>query len=94
MLAFDQDEKADTRRQVITALFRFGALLEASGSTVSIATWNGRDGKGVDDLIVKAGAAAWELFGSSSASATLALADSAAAGRSPYLGTYAQPECC
>ena len=60
MLAFDQDEKADTRRQVVTALFRFGALLEAAGSTVSIATWNGRDGKGVDDLIVKAGAAAWD----------------------------------
>jgi hypothetical protein len=61
LLAFDQDEKADTRRRVTTALFRFGALLEAAGAAVSVITWNGRDGKGVDDLIVGAGAAAWEL---------------------------------
>lgn len=60
MLAFDQDEKADTRRLVTTALFRFGALLEAAGSPVSIAAWNGKDGKGVDDLIVASGAAAWD----------------------------------
>lgn len=59
-LAFDQDSKAESRRRVVTALFRFGALLEAAGSPVSIAVWDGKNGKGVDDLIVNAGATAWE----------------------------------
>ncbi len=60
MLVFDQDDKTSTRRLVTTALFRFGALLEAASSPVAIAAWNGRDGKGVDDLIVQAGATAWD----------------------------------
>jgi hypothetical protein len=60
ILAFDQDTKEKTRRQVERALFRFGGLLEASGGTVAVASWKPEQGKGVDDLIVQGGAAAWE----------------------------------
>ncbi len=61
-LAFDQDESAKTRSQVSAALDRLGGLLRAAGCKVSIAQWNGQDGrcKGVDDLIVSEGVAAWE----------------------------------
>ena len=60
-LAFDQDESAKTRSQVSAALDRLGGLLRAAGCTVSIAQWDGQNGrcKGVDDLIVSAGVAAW-----------------------------------
>jgi hypothetical protein len=60
ILAFDQDEKAETRQRVNAALSRFGGLLTAAGSEVAIASWDGRDGKGVDDLIVNRSEAAWE----------------------------------
>lgn len=61
-LAFDQDESAKTRSQVNAALDRLGGLLRASDCTVSIAQWDGQTGrcKGVDDLIVSEGVAAWE----------------------------------
>ena len=61
-LAFDQDESAKTRSQVNAALDRLGGLLRAAGCMISIAQWDGQDGrcKGVDDLIVNAGVAAWE----------------------------------
>lgn len=55
LLAFDQDSKAKTRKQVTAALFRFGGLLAASGCTVKLILWNGQLGKGVDDLIARAG---------------------------------------
>jgi hypothetical protein len=59
-LAFDRDEKQKTRYKVERALSRFGGLLESTGGTVEIATWKPEQGKGVDDLIVQGGAAAWE----------------------------------
>ena len=59
-LAFDQDEKAATRHRVNAALGRLGGLLSTAGCTVTIAQWDGKQGKGVDDLIVNGGAEAWE----------------------------------
>jgi len=59
-LAFDQDEKAATRHRVNAALGRLGGLLCAAGCTVTSAQWDGKQGKGVDDLIVNGGAEAWE----------------------------------
>ncbi len=58
-LAFDQDAAATTRHRVNVALFRFSALLKAQGCAVTIATWDGQQGKGVDDLIVNQGAESW-----------------------------------
>lgn len=60
ILAFDQDTKEKTRRKVERALAKFGQLLKATGGAVSIATWDRHQGKGVDDLVVGQGAAAWE----------------------------------
>ena len=54
-LAFDQDAEAKTRKRVNGSLLRFGGLLKKAGSTVAIARWDGRDGKGIDDLAVKLG---------------------------------------
>ena len=69
-LAFDQDESTKTRSQVSAALDRLGGLLRGAGCKVSIAQWDGQNGrcKGVDDLIVSEGVAAWEtaLCGASS----------------------------
>ncbi len=59
-LAFDQDENAATRHRVNAALGRLGGLLCTAGCTVTIAQWDGHQGKGVDDLIVSSGAQAWE----------------------------------
>ncbi|HEY9631735.1 MAG TPA: plasmid replication protein, CyRepA1 family [Coleofasciculaceae cyanobacterium] len=58
-LAFDQDAAATTRHRVNVALFRFSTLLKAQGCAVTIATWDGQQGKGVDDLIVNQGTEAW-----------------------------------
>ncbi|MBW4660295.1 MAG: DUF3854 domain-containing protein [Drouetiella hepatica Uher 2000/2452] len=60
LLAFDQDEKKEVRRQVSLALFRFGGLLEQAEGQVSLLLWNGAIGKGVDDLIANSGAEAFE----------------------------------
>jgi hypothetical protein len=60
VLAFDQDEKEATKRRVSVALYRFGGLLRQAGCSVSVAAWKATQGKGVDDLIVQGGAAAWE----------------------------------
>ncbi|NJL21986.1 MAG: DUF3854 domain-containing protein [Leptolyngbyaceae cyanobacterium SM1_3_5] len=59
-LAFDQDAEAKTRSRVNVALWRFGSLLKAAECEVSIARWDGQHGKGVDDLIVRQGAAAFD----------------------------------
>jgi Domain of unknown function (DUF3854) len=61
LLAFDQDEKDSTRRQVNVAIHRFGGLLAQTGSEVKVAQWEPNQGKGVDDLIVQGGAAAWDV---------------------------------
>ncbi|WP_414545191.1 plasmid replication protein, CyRepA1 family [Nostoc sp. CCY0012] len=60
-LAFDQDTNTETRLRVNAATFRFSRLLTAAGSIVDIAIWDGQKGlcKGVDDLIVTKGVAAW-----------------------------------
>jgi hypothetical protein len=50
-LAFDQDSAAKTRRKVTAALFKFGGLMGGSGCVVKLALWDGRNGKGIDDLI-------------------------------------------
>jgi hypothetical protein len=60
VLGFDQDTQPETRRRVNVAIARFGSLLEESGGNVKVATWDAAQGKGVDDLIVNAGAAAFE----------------------------------
>ena len=60
LLAFDQDSTADTRRKVNVAIARFGGLLEASGGKVAVTSWDAKQGKGVDDLIVGGGVSAFE----------------------------------
>jgi Domain of unknown function (DUF3854) len=60
VLAFDQDSKPETVNRVNGALSRFGWLLEKAGCNVAIASWKPSQGKGVDDLIVNCGAAAWD----------------------------------
>ncbi|BAS60314.1 hypothetical protein NIES2135_64570 (plasmid) [Leptolyngbya boryana NIES-2135] len=57
-LAFDQDESPQTRQRVGCALIRYGNLLEATQSHVSVMTWKGA--KGIDDLIVAEGIKALE----------------------------------
>jgi hypothetical protein len=59
LLAFDQDVKPSTRHTVALAIRRFSHLLMQAGGGVSIAQWQPKQGKGVDDLIVTQGAAAW-----------------------------------
>jgi Domain of unknown function (DUF3854) len=61
VLAFDQDAEAQTRLRVNVALSRLGGLLQQAGSVVTVATWNGQEGKGVDDLIVQSGIGGWEM---------------------------------
>jgi hypothetical protein len=59
-LAFDQDEIPKTRQSVSRSLSRFSRLIEATGASPMIARWDGQNGrcKGIDDLLVNAGAAA------------------------------------
>jgi hypothetical protein len=58
-LAFDEDDTKKTRRRVGIAQSRFGGLLASKGCAVAIAVWDSQQGKGLDDLIVKAGVDAW-----------------------------------
>lgn len=60
ILAFDQDEDADTKRKVGASLAKFGQLLADAGCTVTVAEWDGSKGKGVDDLIASHGVEAFE----------------------------------
>ncbi|PSB33933.1 plasmid replication protein, CyRepA1 family [Stenomitos frigidus] len=59
-LAFDADASEKTRRRVNIAQSRLGGLLVAQGCVVTIASWGNQQGKGLDDLIVQSGVAAWE----------------------------------
>lgn len=61
-LAFDQDVKAHTRHRVECGLNDLAFHLEQAGASVRIAAWDGQGGrcKGVDDLIVNEGVAAWQ----------------------------------
>lgn len=55
-LAFDcGDPKPETRKRVKWANVRLSAALRKAGATVSIATWPGSQGKGIDDLIAAHG---------------------------------------
>ena len=73
-LAFDQDTKLETRQKVGRALTKFGNLLAQANraksqdeppqktftQTIRVATWsNTGHQKGIDDLMVSAGVAAW-----------------------------------
>jgi hypothetical protein len=60
ILAFDQDAESKTRQKVTAALFKFAVLLKSHGAKVSIASWDGKLGKGIDDLQVNAGKEAVE----------------------------------
>ncbi len=55
ILAFDQDDKPNTRRNVAIAISRFSQLLTNAGCQVSIAQWSPKQGKGLDDLIANHG---------------------------------------
>jgi Domain of unknown function (DUF3854) len=60
VLAFDADEAAKTQSKVRAALADLSWHLEQTGGSVAIALWQSTQGKGLDDLIVQSGAAAWE----------------------------------
>ncbi|NJN48631.1 MAG: DUF3854 domain-containing protein [Alkalinema sp. RL_2_19] len=62
ILAFDQDVKPKTRYRVEGALADLSWHLEQAQASVSIASWEGQNGrcKGLDDLIVNAGVEAWD----------------------------------
>lgn len=49
-IAFDADFR--TNKQVRQAMFELAFRLEKQGAIVKIVTWDPRDGKGIDDLIV------------------------------------------
>ena len=51
LLAFDQDDKPQTRHHVSIAIARFGQLLIQTDCQVNIVRWSPEDGKGIDDLI-------------------------------------------
>lgn len=56
IIAFDQDIKPRTRRNVGIAAYRLGRLLHKKGSSVLIASWEiSEDTKGLDDLIATRG---------------------------------------
>ena len=59
ILAFDQDEKPQTRLRVQQALFDLSFWLERADAFVAIAQWQPTEGKGVDDLIVQQGGDRW-----------------------------------
>jgi hypothetical protein len=60
LLAFDQDTATVTRQRVNLALARFSKLLGDGEAVVRIVTWDNAIAKGADDLIVTAGAEAFE----------------------------------
>jgi hypothetical protein len=59
-IALDQDDKPKTRADVSAALSRLGFMLGMTCAKAFVAGWKPIQGKGVDDLIVKCGAGAWE----------------------------------
>ena len=58
-LAFDQDGKLSTIRNVRRDKVRTGELLRLEGCEVDCVQWKPEEGKGPDDLIVNLGAQAW-----------------------------------
>jgi hypothetical protein len=54
ILTFDEDDKRETRRKVQAATAKLAKLLVAEGCQVSIACWEPKEGKGIDDAIAAA----------------------------------------
>ncbi len=59
-LAFDQDSKPNTVKAVSAAIRHLGYLLKQQGCSVKVIAWNPELGKGVDDLMVAWGQAAFD----------------------------------
>ncbi|MGB3788655.1 MAG: DUF3854 domain-containing protein [Phormidesmis sp.] len=55
-IAYDQDSKKKTRRGVAGSLARLADLLIQQGCSVLVPVWSPKDGKGIDDVLVKKGA--------------------------------------
>ncbi|MEO1399626.1 MAG: plasmid replication protein, CyRepA1 family [Cyanobacteria bacterium J06635_1] len=55
IVAYDQDRKRKTQRQVRKAIGAFSRLLTAEKAVVHVASWDAAIAKGADDLIVAAG---------------------------------------
>ncbi|MGB0564066.1 MAG: plasmid replication protein, CyRepA1 family, partial [Spirulinaceae cyanobacterium] len=59
-MVFDQDQKPQTIQAVNGAIRHTAYLLERQGCDVRVVTWNPELGKGVDDLLIRQGDAAFE----------------------------------
>ncbi|WOD37347.1 DUF3854 domain-containing protein [Nodosilinea sp. E11] len=59
-IAFDQDEKPETRHDVEQGRAVFAGLLTTAGCDVRLVLWDGSLGKGIDDFIAAQGAEAFE----------------------------------
>jgi hypothetical protein len=81
ILAFDQDEKKQTRDRVQRALFDLSFWLERAGASAAIAQWQSSEGKGVDDLIVGQGSDRWQQVYQEALPAALVKAMSEVANR-------------
>ena len=57
-IVFDQDEKLSTQKMVRTQILKLGAALESSKARVSVCTWDGEQGKGIDDAVFVLGSQA------------------------------------
>jgi predicted P-loop ATPase len=55
VIAFDQDKKYKTRKNVTSAILTMGKLFKAETCQVSVLEWRPEKGKGIDDAIVKEG---------------------------------------
>lgn len=58
--AFDQDEKESTRRDVARALGDIAFWMDKRGCEIWIAEWDGKLGKGIDDVLAQSGIEAFE----------------------------------
>ena len=54
-LVFDRDSKPNTVKAVNAAIKKTGYLLQKAGCRVKVISWDSKDGKGVDDLIINRG---------------------------------------
>lgn len=59
-IAFDQDEKPETRHDVEQGRAVFAGLMTTAGCDVRLVLWDGSLGKGIDDFIAAQGADAFE----------------------------------
>lgn len=54
-IVFDEDSKKSTRRDVDRETKNLGTELEKCGCTVHVVVWDGKEGKGIDDLLYTKG---------------------------------------